>query len=59
MTIYLNWKTPNGIETIDEFTKKPGQSHKEFKAYVAEMMREYHLARIAVYQSSRPCKDWK
>jgi hypothetical protein len=60
-TVYLNWKGPNGRETVDEFT--PGQdtpaAGREFRAYVRQMVSEYHRAGMAVYQSSRPCAGWK
>lgn len=58
-TIYLNWKGPQGTETVDEFTPEAGQHWKEFRAYVRKMIAEYHLAGIAVYRSSRCCKAWK
>ena len=57
-TIYLNMKTSCGVETVDEFTKEPGQSFKEFRAYVSKMVHEYHLAGMPVYRSSRCTKDW-
>lgn len=59
MTIYLNWRTKNGVETVDEFTKEPGQSFREFRLYVREMINEYHIAGINVYRSSRCTNDWK
>ena len=59
MTVYLNWKGPQGVETVDEFSPEPGQSHREFRAYVREMVSEYHVAGMAVYRSSRPCANWK
>ena len=55
---YFNWKGPQGLETVDEFTREPGQKWMEFRAYLREMVREYHLAGQAVYISSRACKDW-
>ena len=58
-TVYLNWKGPSGRETVDEFEPEPGQSAKEFRFYVAAMCREYRLAGMNVYQSSRPCANWK
>ena len=59
MTIYLNWKSKAGTETVDEFTREAKQTYKEFRTYVREMVREYHLAGMNVYRSSRACKDWK
>lgn len=36
-----------------------GQTMRQFRAYVRAMVSEYHLAGMAVYQSSRPCANWK
>lgn len=58
-TIYLNMKTNSGVETVDEFTKEEKQTNKEFRAYVSEMVSNYHLAGMNVYRSSRCTKDWK
>lgn len=58
-TIYLNMKTSQGVETIDEFTRGENQPPKEFRSYVAKMVSEYHLAGMNVYRSSRPTKEWK
>lgn len=58
-TIYLNVRTSQGVETVDQFT--PGQDApegREFRAYVSKMVQEYHMAGMAVYRSSRCTKDW-
>lgn len=57
--VFLNWKGPKGRETVDELTREPGQSPREFRAYVREMVAEYSLAGMAVYTSSRACANWK
>lgn len=57
--IYLNMKGSYGIETVDEFTREDNQSPKEFRKYVNEMVREYQLAGMDVYKSSRCTNDWK
>lgn len=57
--VFLNWKGPQGRETVDEFDPEPGQTPKDFRRYVRDMVREYHLAGMAVYQSSRACANWK
>ena len=59
MALYLNWKGPQGRETVDEFGPEIGQSWREFRAYVRAMTAEYRLAGMDVYESSRACKDWK
>ena len=58
MTVYLNWHGPQGRETVDEFSPEDGQTGKAFRAYVREMVSEYHLAGMTVYRSSRPCANW-
>ena len=56
--IYLNMKTYQGVETVDEFTREENQTPKEFRAYVRQMVQEYHLAGMMVYKSSRCTKEW-
>lgn len=58
MTVYLNMRTTQGVETVDEFTKEIGQDFKTFRAYVSKMVQEYHIAGMPVYRSSRPTKEW-
>lgn len=57
-TIYLNMKTKQGTETVDEFTREAEQSPKEFRTYVSKMLNEYRIAGMNVYKSSRPTRDW-
>jgi hypothetical protein len=56
--VYLNWKGPQGRETVDEFAPEAGQTPQAFRVYVRQMVAEYTLAGMAVYRSSRPCKGW-
>jgi len=58
-TIYLNIRTSQGVETIDEFTREKSQSLKDFRKYVNEMVKEYNIAGMNVYKSSRCTNDWK
>lgn len=58
-TIYLNMRTSQGVETVDEFTKEENQSSKEFRLYTNEMRKEYQIAGMNVYKSSRCTNDWK
>lgn len=58
-TIYLNMRTSQGVETVDEFTKEQNQSSKEFRLYTNEMRKEYQIAGMNVYKSSRCTNDWK
>ena len=62
MTLYLNWRGPSGLETVDEFTRGRDNAPaglREFFEYVGNMIAEYHLAGMDVYRSRRPCKAWK
>lgn len=58
-TVFLNLRGPAGRETVDEFSREPGQSAREFRAYVRDMVREYHMAGMGVYTSSRRCANWR
>jgi hypothetical protein len=59
MIVYLNWKGPQGRETVDEVFREPGQPSRDFRAYVRSIVAEYHLAGMNVYRSSRPCANWR
>lgn len=62
-TVFLNWAGPAGRETVDEMPRgdhAPGrEGFRAWRAYIREMVAEYHLAGMAVYTSSRPCANWK
>ena len=61
-TIYLNVRYSTGVETVDEFTRgsdNAPEGAKEFRLYVNQMVKEYHLAGIQVYKSQRSTNDWK
>lgn len=58
-TIYLNMRTSQGVETVDEFTQEPNQNWREFRKYVRQMVNEYKMAGMNVYRSSRCTKDWR
>lgn len=58
-TIYLNIRTSQGVETVDEFTREENQTSKEFRLYVNQMVKEYQIAGMNVYKSSRCTNDWK
>ena len=61
MTIYLNMRTSDGVETVDEFTRGEDSPNnpKEFRKYVRDMIHEYRISGHPVYQSSRCTKQWK
>lgn len=59
MKIFLNMKTSQGRETVDEFEKRKGQTNSEHREYVRSMVTEYRMAGMDVYTSSRCCANWK
>lgn len=38
--VYLNFRSSQGVETVDEFTRDEGQDPKEFRQYVNQMVKE-------------------
>jgi hypothetical protein len=52
MTIYIQRKDSNGLETVDQF-----ETRKEARA----MVKEYALSdpSATYYTSARPCRHWK
>lgn len=59
MTVYLNMRTSQGVETVDEFSPEIGQTGKDFRKYVSDMVQEYRIAGMGVYTSKRSTNDWK
>ncbi len=59
-TVYLNVKTSQGVETVDQFTRGEDapENPKEFRAYLNAMCREYQSTGQNVYKSLRRTKDW-
>ena len=59
MVVYLNWKGPQGRETVDELDRATFPDFKAFRAEKLRLIREYAMAGMSgVYSSSRPCKGW-
>lgn len=58
-TTFLNAKTSEGIETIDELNKGDFKTIKEFKQELKRLIQEYKLIGLNIYPSSRACKNWK
>lgn len=56
---YLNWKGPQGRETVDELDPEDFNTLAEYKQEARRLASEYTLAGMAgVYWSGRPCKNW-
>lgn len=58
-TVFLNWKGPQGRETVDELSDSDFATWKEFRGEVRRLCGEYSLAGMSVYPSSRCCANWK
>lgn len=62
MTVYLNIKTNEGVETIDELSQKDFNSYKEFTQELKRLKNEYRIASdyySGIYSSNRSTKDWR
>ncbi len=62
MAVYLNLKTYQGVETIDELNRKDFNSLTEFWNEKRRLKKEYQIASSyynGVYWSQRPTNDWK
>lgn len=60
MIVFLNWKGPQGRETIDQMDTAEFASTKEFRAELSRLLGEYAMAGMpGVYRSSRCCANWK
>lgn len=57
-TVYLNWKGPQGRETVDQIDLADFTNAREMRAEVRRLIDEYKLCRMDVYSSSRPCAGW-
>lgn len=60
-TIYLNWKGPQGRETVDELDHSLDYwpTPRAMRAEARRLCSEYAMAGMDVYTSSRPCANWK
>ena len=56
--IYLNMRTKQGIETVDQIDRKDFATFKEYKRELKSMIDNYQLCNMQVYKSQRACKEW-
>ena len=56
--IYLNAKTSQGTETIDQIDRKDFETFREYKKEIRNLIENYRLIGLNVYKSQRPCKNW-
>ena len=56
--IYLNMRTQQGTETIDQLDRKDFATIKEYKRELKSMVDNYRACNMPVYKSQRACKEW-
>ena len=59
MKRYINTRTENGVETIDEVDSEDFETSKDFRFEVTRLCLEYKLAGTPCYSSSRATKEWR
>lgn len=56
---YINLKTNQGVETVDELNPKDFKTNKEFRTELRRLVKEYYIAGMNVYTSQKHDKTWK
>jgi len=56
MIRYINLKTNQGVETVDQLDRQDFESYKAFKIELNRLLTEYRLSGMAVYISQRQAK---
>jgi len=56
---YLNWRGPQGRETVDELDSKDFNPSHLFKVELRRLITEYSMVGMQVYPSSRMCSNWR
>ena len=56
-TIYLNMKTNQGTETVDQISRDEYPDGKEYRKEIKRLVNEYNLAGMKVYTSQRQIKQ--
>ena len=56
MTRYINFKTSQGVETVDQLERQDFESYKAFKIELNRLINEYRLSGMAVYISQRQAR---
>ena len=59
--IFINWKGPQGRETVDSVDPQPEYwpTARAMRKEARRLVSEYAMCGMAVYTSSRPCANWK
>ena len=56
---FLNWKGPQGRETIDQIDSGDFADWRARRSEKARLRDEYEMCGMAGYWSSRACANWK
>ena len=56
---YINYKGEHGTETVDCLDPKDFESFWEFRDELSRLIREYQIAGMDVYRSTRATKEWR
>ena len=56
---YFNYKSSQGIETVDCIDREYFDSYRDFLTEVNRLKSEYRTAGMNVYLSQRSTKDWR
>jgi len=56
MIRYINLKTNQGTETVDQLDRQDFSTYAEFKKELNRLLKEYRLSGMAVYISQRQAK---
>lgn len=59
MKRYINTRTEEGVETIDEVDSDDFKTIKEYRFEVTRLCFEYKMAGTACWASSRATKEWR
>ena len=57
--MYLNVKTNNVVETVDEIVPVDYSNNKEYRKDLKSIIGNYHMMGQMVYVSKRCTNDWK
>lgn len=57
--IYINYRGPYGVETIDEVRAKDFPTYRAFRREVQRILKEYLMIMPNVYTSTRATREWR
>lgn len=57
--IYINYRGPYGVETIDEVRAENFPTYRAFRREVQRILGEYSMIMPNVYTSPRSTREWR